>query len=83
MPRAERAPEVQARDFARRKAEEFQQLLTIGDYVMARHSDPEQIKAREREEAGVRKAKEDVEREKKRWESTFIMDFPGNCQAVD
>ena len=50
MPQVEQAPEDQARAFARRKAEEFQQLLAIGDHVMSPRSEPEQIKAREKEE---------------------------------
>lgn len=54
-------------------------MPTISDYVMARRSDPEQIKAREKkEEEDVRKAKEDVEGEKLEWESQFLRDFPSN-----
>ncbi|KAK6510699.1 hypothetical protein TWF506_009801 [Arthrobotrys conoides] len=83
MPPAQQAPEAQARAFARRKAEEFQQLPTIGDYVMSRRSDPEQIKAREREEEDVRKAKEDVKKEKLEWESQFLRDFPGHWESLD
>ncbi|KAK6511564.1 hypothetical protein TWF481_000479 [Arthrobotrys musiformis] len=76
-------PEAQARAFAQKKAEEFQRLPTIGDYVVARSSDPEHIKAREEEEEGVRKAREGVEREKREWDSLFMRDFPGNWESQD
>ncbi|KAK6354102.1 hypothetical protein TWF730_008520 [Orbilia blumenaviensis] len=75
------APETQARKFAKQKAEEFKRLPTIGDYVRACHSDPEQVKAREAEAKNLRRAKEEIERAKGEWEEKFMRDFAGDWRA--